>query len=501
MKTCPKCQQAYSDDSLKFCRDDGTPLLNTLAGEAPTQMINPSLAPTAPVQTSALASEERDKRAVRPETHYAKSGDVNIAYQVLGEGPIDLVYVPGWVSHIEYGWEQPLVARFFRRLASFSRLILFDKRGTGLSDQTSDLPTLEQRMDDVRAVMEAVGSERAAIFGISEGGNMAMLFAATYPERTLALITFGVFAKRIWDPEYPWAPKPEERQKFYDAIENEWGGPIGIEDDAPSMSHDPALRDWWASYQRRSTSPRAALALARMNTSIDVRDVLPAIRVPTLVMHRVNDRDINIEEGRYIAARIPGAKFVELAGEDHFLYAGDQDSVLNEVQKFLDELERPQDVDTVLATVLWVQSETQAGDAGDISERLRAIAAREAEWFKGRVARDCADGCMAIFDGPARAIRCACAISRAARQAGVGARAVLHTGLCEVTGSNINGVAVDRARQLIEYAENGEVLVSNSTSDLVSGSGIDLQQKDVPLPEGLSTASQVFSVQCESDHL
>jgi alpha/beta hydrolase fold len=202
MKTCPKCRRTYSDESLKFCRDDGTLLVNALAGEAPTRMINLTLAPTAPMETTALTGEQLTGD-VRPETRYAKSGDVNIAYQVLGEGPIDLVYVPGWVSHIEYGWEQPLVARFFRRLASFSRLILFDKRGTGLSDQTSDLPTLEQRMDDVRAVMEAVGSERAAVFGMSEGGNMAMLFAATYPERTLALITFGVFAKRVWDPEYP----------------------------------------------------------------------------------------------------------------------------------------------------------------------------------------------------------------------------------------------------------------------------------------------------------
>lgn len=499
MKTCPKCQRAYPDDSLKFCREDGTPL--TLTSEAPTRAINSTLAPTEPMQTTTLASGEQVTSDTRPETHYAKSGDVNIAYQVLGAGPIDVVYVPGWVSHIEYGWEQPIVARFFRRLASFCRLILFDKRGTGLSDQTSDLPTLEQRMDDVRAVMEAVGSDRAAIFGMSEGGNMAMLFAATYPERTLALITFGVFAKRVWDPEYPWAPKPEERQKFYDAIENEWGGPIGIEDIAPSLSHDPALREWWGAYQRRSTSPRAALALARMNTLIDVRDVLPAIRVPALVMHRVNDRDSNIEEGRYIAARIPGAKFVELPGQDHLLYAGDQDSVLGEVQKFLTELERPQEADTILATVLWVQAETPDDDAEEVSERLRSIAAREAEWFKGRVARDYLDGFVAIFDGPARAIRCACAISRAAGQAGVAARAVLHTGLCEVSGSKIAGVAVDRARQLVECAASGEVLASNSTSDLVSGSGIDLQPKDVRLPEGLSGVSQVFSVHCESGRL
>ena len=207
-------------------------------------------------------SSTRVTASYHPVTKYAKSGDVNIAYQIVGEGPIDLVFVPGWVSHLEYMWEEPSVARFFNQLASFSRLILFDKRGTGLSDQTTDLPTLEQRMDDVRAVMEAAQSERAAVFGMSEGGNMCLLFAATYPERTVALITFGVFAKRVWDPEYPWAPTPEERQKFYDALEHEWGGPLGIEDLAPSRANDESFREWWATYQRRSVSPRAALALA-----------------------------------------------------------------------------------------------------------------------------------------------------------------------------------------------------------------------------------------------
>jgi pimeloyl-ACP methyl ester carboxylesterase len=274
-------------------------------------------------------SETRVIDKIRPETKYARSGEINIAYQVIGDGPVDIVYVPGWVSHLEYGWEEPSLARFYRGLASFSRLILFDKRGTGLSDQTTEPPTLEQRMDDVRAVMEAVASERAIVFGMSEGGNMAMLFAATYPERTIALITFGVFAKRVYEPDYPWAPTQEQRQKFFDAIEKEWGGPIGVEDLAPSLAHDNHVRDWWASYQRRSASPRAALALARMNTLIDVRNVLPAIRVPTLVLQRRGDLDTNIEEGRYVAAHIPDAKFVELPGNDHLLFVGDQDAVLN----------------------------------------------------------------------------------------------------------------------------------------------------------------------------
>src|SRR5437588_4280508 len=336
MKRCPICQQTYSDETMKFCRSDGTTLEHL--EDAPTEILTKRF--TADTESSAgLATTVLDTARVRttgdlkPETRYAKSGDINIAYQVLGSGPVDLVYVPCWVTHLEYGWEEPSLARFYRRLASFSRLILFDKRGTGLSDQTTGLPTLEQRMGDVRAVMEAVDSERAVVFGMSEGGNMALLFAATYPERTVALITFGIFASRVWSPDYPWAPTPDERQKFYDAIEREWGGPIGVEDLAPSMAHDERFRQWWASYRRRSASPRAALALARMNTLIDVRHVLPAIRLPPLVMHRTGDRDTDIEEGRYIAAHIPSARFVELPGEDHLLYVGDQDAVLREVEK------------------------------------------------------------------------------------------------------------------------------------------------------------------------
>jgi pimeloyl-ACP methyl ester carboxylesterase len=296
MRLCPSCNRGYEDDTLNFCLQDGTPLVGVYPGsEDPTQRLSRSTAETVILPTPPAADASQVSKP-HPETHYAKSGNVNIAFQIVGEGPIDIVYVPGWVSHLEYAWESPLVANFYRRLASFSRLILFDKRGTGLSDQAANLPTLEQRMDDVRAVMEAADSARAVVFGMSEGGNMSMLFAATYPERTIALITFGVFAKRVWDPEYPWAPTPEQRQGFYDAIEKDWGGPIGIEDIAPSMAEDQNLRDWWAAYQRRSASPSAALALARMNTMIDVSNVLPAIHVPTLVLHRTGDRDANIEE-------------------------------------------------------------------------------------------------------------------------------------------------------------------------------------------------------------
>ncbi|MFZ5668246.1 MAG: alpha/beta fold hydrolase [Pseudomonadota bacterium] len=269
------------------------------------------------------------------EVRYALSGEVRIAYQVVGDGPVDLVYIPGWVSHLEYGWESPLVARFYQALAGFSRLILFDKRGTGLSDRAFGLPGIEQRMDDVRAVMDAAGSRRAALFSMSEGGAMAMAFAATHPERVRALALYGAFARRAWAPDYPWGPTREARQRFYDAIEREWGGPVGVDDLAPSLADDAAFRTWWAAFQRRSASPAAALALARMNTDADVRDLLPAIRAPTLVLHRSGDRDAHIDEGRYVAARIPDATFVELPGDDHMIYAGDMDAVIEAVRSFL----------------------------------------------------------------------------------------------------------------------------------------------------------------------
>ena len=486
MKRCPTCNRLFADETLKFCRHDGAELVSVppYASETPTLIISPAPASDAPRTKNMAAGSEPITEYTRPETRYAKSGEVNIAYQVIGDGPIDLVYVPGWVTHLEYGWEQPLLACFYARLASFSRLMLFDKRGTGLSDQTTELPTLEQRMDDVRAVMEAVGSERATLFGISEGGNMSLLFAATYPERTFALITFGVFAKRVWDPEYPWAPTPKERQKFYDAIEREWGGPIGVEELAPSVAHDESFREWWASYQRRSASPGAARALARMNTLIDVRNVLPAIRVPTLVMHRTGDLDSNIEEGRYIAARIRGAKFLELPGNDHLVFVGDQDAVLGEVEDFIRSIQHTGEPDTVLATVLFTQIAAQEAATADCdADRLKqlqgfyALAKREAEWFKGRVSDMKREGFVATFDGPARAIRCACAIRDAARRQALEIQTGLHTGLCDVSGKKVGGSAVDISAQVADRAQSGEVLVSNTVKDLVSGSGIEFEDR------------------------
>jgi pimeloyl-ACP methyl ester carboxylesterase/DNA-binding SARP family transcriptional activator len=270
-----------------------------------------------------------------PKTRYTKSGDVNIAYQIAGGNGPDLVFVMGWVSHVEYFWTHPRVADFFRRLAGFSRLILFDKRGTGLSDRVTTMPDLRQRMDDVRAVMVGAGSSEAFVMGVSEGGPMSALFAATFPERTKGLVIYGGYARRTWAPDYPWAAKPEARERFFRDIEQNWGGVVDLATIAPSEMNDPSFCDWWATYLRMSASPGAAVALAKMNTNIDIREELSAIRAPTLVLHRSGDRDMNIEEGRYLARHIPGARFVELPGIDHLPFAGDQEPVLREIEQFV----------------------------------------------------------------------------------------------------------------------------------------------------------------------
>ena len=303
-----------------------------------------------------------------PETRYAKSGDVNIAYQVVGDGPFDLVYVPGWVSNVELQWEKPKPARFLERLASFSRLILFDKRGTGMSDRVSNdrLPTLEQRMDDVRAVLDAVGSENAALLGHSEGSSMSVLFAATYPERSRALVLVGAFAKRLRTDDYPWAPSLEERFATIEEVERDWGVGLDITDYAPH--EDPALLEWYSTYLRRSASPGAAAALLRMNSQIDTRHILPTIRVPTLVLARSGDRDVTVDEGRWLASQIPDARFVELPGDEHLLWAGDQVGMLAEIEEFLTGTRSVADADRVLSTVLFtdiVGSTERARELGD----------------------------------------------------------------------------------------------------------------------------------------
>jgi pimeloyl-ACP methyl ester carboxylesterase len=416
-----------------------------------------------------------------PETRYARNGDVNIAYQVIGDAPLDLVFVMGWISHLDYFWREPSFARFLRRLSSFARLIVFDKRGTGLSDRVplSELPTLEQRMDDLRAVMDAAGSKRAALLGVSEGGPMCSLFAATYPGRTAALVMIGTYAKRIYDADYPWAPTLEQRERFFDVIRADWGKPVGIEDRAPSMAGDPAFREWWATYLRMGASPGAALALTQMNAEIDVRPVLPTIRVPSLVIHRAGDRCLKVEEGRYVASRIPGCKYVELPGADHLPFVGDQDQILGEIEEFLTGVRHePQTSDTVLATVLVL--ELPASDDADTLRRLHAHAAREIEHFRGRETHTAGNATLAIFDGPARAIRCASTLVEYARRLSLPLRAALHTGEVEILpGPRLAGSAVDLCLALASSASPDEVLVTGTVKDLVAGSGLTFTEREL----------------------
>ena len=302
-----------------------------------------------------------------PETRYAKSGDVHIAYSVIGDGPFDLVLVPGFISHLEYVWEESRPARFLRRLASFSRLILFDKRGTGLSDRTPGIPTLEQRMDDVRAVMDAVDSRRAALFGMSEGGPMSLLFATTYPQRTSALVLYGSYARRAWAPDHPLGVTHEAMERDLARMEREWGRPGPISD-VRAPSADKAYHNWVANYSRLAASPGAAIAIMRMNMEIDVRHILSAIRVPTLVLHRTDERVTNVEQARYLAARIPGAQLVEFPGVDHWPWTGDSDPILDKIEEFLTRTREAAEHDRVLATILFVDivdSTRRAAELGD----------------------------------------------------------------------------------------------------------------------------------------
>jgi class 3 adenylate cyclase len=442
-------------------------------------------------------------------TQYTRSGDVHIAYQVHGQGPLDIVYVPGWVSHVELAWEEPTLASFLNRFSSFARLITFDKRGTGLSDRVPDeqLPTIDERMDDLRAVMDAVGSERAALFGFSEGGNLCTLFAATYPERTTALVLFGTFAKRIWSTDYPWAPTPEQREREYEHVEREWGNMMDLSHYIPSKIEDEAFAQRLATYLRRSASPGAAVALLRMNTQLDITGVLPTVHVPTLVMHRTGDLDVNIEEGRWLAGRIPNARFVELPGEDHLPWVGDQDAVLDGTQEFLTGV-RPEPVSTrILATILFtdiVESTRRAHELGDSSwravlEKHDRLCAECVEQFRGRVIKSTGDGIHATFDGPGRAIACARQIVDGARELDIEIRAGLHTGECEIRGDETEGVAVHLAARVAAIAGAGEVLVSRTVRDLVAGSGQKFTDRGSHKLRGFPEEWQVFSVSAPGD--
>jgi class 3 adenylate cyclase/DNA-binding winged helix-turn-helix (wHTH) protein len=412
------------------------------------------------------------------ETRYAKSGDVHIAYQVVGEGGPDLVFVPGWVSHVEHAWEDPLYSRFLRRLASFSRLILLDRRGTGLSDRVADMPSLEQRMDDVRAVMDAAGSEEAALFGISEGGPMCLLFAAAHPERTRALVLYGTIARFLRTEDYPLGIPPEDFEAFVERVVAEWGTGVSADYFAPSVAQNEAFRRSWGRFERFSVSPAGAQALLRMIGETDVRHVLPAVRVPTLVLGRQGDLCTRVDGVRYVADGIAGARWVELPGSDHVPWVGDAGALLDEVEEFLTGARSVQETDRVLATILFtdiVGSTSRAAGMGDARWRdvlanHDALARREIARFGGREVKTVGDGFLAIFDGPARAIRCACAIRDGVRRLGMEIRAGLHCGECELTPTDVGGIAVHIGARVVARAAPGEVLVSRTVKDLVAGS-------------------------------
>jgi pimeloyl-ACP methyl ester carboxylesterase len=431
---------------------------------------------------------------------YARSRDVNIAYEVTGEGPFDLVLVPGFFSHLEIDREHPGYAHFLDRLASFSRLIRFDKRGTGLSDRGVGLPDFETRMDDVRAVMDAVGSESAALLGYSEGGPMCVLFAATYPERVRALVLYGTYAKRRDpDEDYPWAPTSEERLLVARELEETWGENVDLSTMWPGAS--PADAAYFQRRGRASLSPAGARDLILMNSQADVRDLLPAVQCPTLVLHRTEDRDSRVEEGRYIADRIPGARFVELAGRDH-VTAVNPDQILDEVEEFLTGVRPALPTDRVLATVLFTdlvgstEKVNVLGDAawaGLVAAHEDAVR-RELARFSGEEIDTAGDGFLALFDGPARAIRCGLAVRDSLAALGLAARAGVHTGEVERRArEKPRGIAIHVGARIMSLGGAGELLVSSTTHDLVAGSGLEFEDRGDHELKGIEGRRRVFA--------
>jgi pimeloyl-ACP methyl ester carboxylesterase len=443
------------------------------------------------------------------ETRYARSGDVNIAYQVLGEGPFDLVFVPGFVTHLELAWKLPGFGPSLLEMASFSRLIKFDKRGTGMSDPVSGAPTLETRMDDVRAVMDAVGSRRAAIFGLSEGASMSALFAATYPERTAALVLRSPFARALWAPDYPWGRTEAEYEREIERELTIYGPRQQALETTRSLGRfaEDEL-EAFVDYLRYGASPGMLEALLRMNKEIDIRNVLPAVRVPTLVLHGADDELVPSDAARYLAERIPGARYVELPGVGHLALGGAADRIGVETRRFLEDVWEAggweeSEPDRVLATVLFTDiagstdRAIELGDRGwlELLERHHAVVRRELVRFRGREIDTAGDGFFAAFDGPARAIRCACSIVRGVRELGLDVRAGLHTGECEVADGKVAGIAVHTGARVAAHARPGEVVVSSTVKDLVAGSGIAFTDRGTLELRGIPGEWRLFTVQ------
>jgi class 3 adenylate cyclase len=416
---------------------------------------------------------------------YAKSGDLHIAYAVEGDGPIDLVWIPPWISQVEYLWSEPSLERVMGRLTQFARVITFDRRGSGLSDPFFGAPTLEEQMDDVLAVMEAAGSERAAICGTLEGGPMAAVFAATFPERTDALVLYATFARATWAPGYEFAWPAEVRDQHMEEGLKRWGQGWVAAGVAPGKIQDPGFMEWAGRLERLAASPSTIRRIFALIGEFDVRDVLPSIRVPTLVMHRANDTFIKVEHSRYIASHIPGARYVELEGEDNMFSLGDSEALIGEVEEFLTGTRHEREPDRMLATVLFTdicESTARAAEMGDrgwrfLLERHDALFRQALERHRGREVKRTGDGFLATFDGPARAIRCAASVTEAMGSLGLQIRAGLHTGELEVMDGDLGGLAVHIASRVMGAAGPNEVLVSGTVKDLVVGSGIDFEDR------------------------
>ena len=439
----------------------------------------------------------------RPQVKYAKSGEVNVAYQVFGEGDIDLVLVFGFISHLDLFWDGAPFVEMAAKLGKFARVIMFDKRGVGLSDPVATVPTLEERMDDVRAVMDAAGSKQAVVMGSSEGGPMAILFASTFPERTRALILYGSMARTTEDGDYPWAASEEAlRESTQTFMAPDWGSGSSVEIFSPSLADQPGSREFYARLERMSASPSMVLQLMEMFLQIDVRHVLPSIHVPTLILHRKGDKVVNVRAARYLAEQIEGSRLIELDGVDHNMLAGDTTVVLEEIEEFITGVRPVREPDRVLATVMFtdiVDSTRTAAEMGDarwreVLEEHQRIVRTQLGVYRGVEVKNTGDGVLATFDGPARAVRCAVAITDAVEMLGLRVRVGIHTGECELIGNDVGGIAVHTAARVSALAGPGEVLVSRTVKDLVAGSGIAFEDRGTHELKGVPDQWQLLLV-------
>ena len=440
---------------------------------------------------------------MQPTIEYARSGDVNIAYAVIGEGDRDLLFLPPWASNLDVVLEYPAVERGFETLSGIGRMIVFDRRGTGLSDRLCGMATLEEGMDDALAVLDAVGTEKVAVMAVHEAGGLGMLLAATHPERVSGLVLYGSFASTTWHEDYPWGQKPEEREMQIDFVVETWGKPDGIAVLVdPKAAEDEHFRNWWAKWQRNSLSKDVIRKGFEMLALTDVRSVLPAIKVPTLILHRKDSPQVPVENARYLHQHIPGSKLVELEGDDFLPFLGDSQSIVDEVEEFLTGSRTPRDSERILSTLLFADivgstlAAAQMGDQKwkDVLDQIDKRVATQVKWHGGRLVKQLGDGYLATFDRPAQAVRAAAKICKETKGHGVEFRCGLHTGEIELRGDDIGGIAVHIAARVVEAAGPQEILVSAALPPLVAGSGINFEPRGPHELKGVDTPWDLFAV-------